>query len=67
MANAALHDQPTHQTPVMRAGPKARAGLMHIELTGPSIHIRNGIIRPIARGPILPQPLHQSPNPSFML
>ena len=47
----------------MRAGPKARAGLMHIELTGPSIHIKSGTMNPIARGPILPHPLHPHSQP----
>lgn len=47
--------------PVTTAGPRALAGLMHIELTGPKIHMSKQIARGTARGPSLPQPLqHQS-------
>ena len=45
------------QTPVMSAGPKARAGLMHMLLTDPSSHISSGTMSPTDSGPSLPQPL----------
>ena len=44
--------------PLTTAGPRALAGLMHMELTGPSTHISNAMARATARGPNLPQPLH---------
>ena len=47
------------QTPVMSAGPKARAGLMHMLLTEPSSHISSGTMRPTDSGPSLPQPLQR--------
>ena len=47
------------QTPVMSAGPKARAGLMHMLLTEPSSHISSGTMRPTESGPSLPQPLQR--------
>ena len=39
------------QTPVMSAGPKARAGLMHMLLTLPSSHISSGTMSPTDKGP----------------
>lgn len=47
------------QTPVMSAGPKARAGLMHMLLTLPSSHISSGTISPTDKGPSLPHPLQE--------
>lgn len=43
--------------PVTTAGPKALAGLMQFELTGPVIHMLKVMPRAIAKGPNLPQPL----------
>lgn len=43
--------------PVTRAGPRALAGFMHMELTGPRIHMSRQIAKGTARGPSLPQPL----------
>ncbi len=46
--------------PVTRAGPKALAGLMHMELTGPRIHMSKQIAKGTASGPSLPHPLHMT-------
>ena len=45
------------QAPAMSAGPKARAGLMHMLLTDPSSHISSGTMSPTESGPSRPQPL----------
>ena len=42
------------QKPVTTAGPKARAGLMHIEETGPSSHMSSVTTRGMAMGFRLP-------------
>ena len=47
--------------PVMKAGPNARAGFMHMLLVEPSSQINSGTNSPTASGPSLPQPL-QSPH-----
>lgn len=51
--------------PLTTAGPRALAGLMHMELTGPSTHMSNAMARATARGPNLPQPLHASTGRSL--
>ena len=51
--------------PLTTAGPRALAGLMHMELTGPSTHMSNAMARATARGPNLPQPLHTSTDSSL--
>ena len=51
--------------PLTTAGPSALAGLMHMELTGPSTHMSNAMASATARGPNLPQPLHASTGVSL--
>ena len=47
--------------PVTTAGPRALAGLMHMELTGPSTHMSRQMARGTAKGPYLPHPLQANP------
>lgn len=51
------YDAQQKSYPVTKAGPSALAGLMHIELTGPRIHMSRQIAKGTAKGPNFPQPL----------
>ena len=51
------YDAQQKSYPVTKAGPSALAGLMHMELTGPRIHMSRQIAKGTAKGPNFPQPL----------
>lgn len=51
------YDSQQKSYPVTKAGPSALAGLMHMELTGPRIHMSRQIAKGTAKGPNFPQPL----------